>query len=207
MAVFFPRTGRGADDLLDGLVDWNLHLTEAQSEAERSRLYDEQAQHFRAQLQNAHLPADQVVLAEEFLTNGAWLVNHQDPVVEANRFNLLADRLLQLAQKSQSSGNHRRMHRLLRQYNRLLESGTEFNVERAERLGVLDSQNKGPLDHLLVRDPERVQVLASLLVNAPDTSRKEIEHALGIYRKRSRRFRRRKFPGRKGETGREKDSR
>lgn len=201
--LLFPAgQAQGSDDLLDHLVDWNLQLTEAGSEEERSRLYAEKAGPLQAQLKKANLPADQVELAEEFLENGTWLVSHQDPVIEADRFDNLADRLLHQAHTVGTRGNHRRMHRLLQQYNRVLESGTGLNLDRAEKLSVLDNEHQGKLERLVLGDPERMKLLESLKEKVPEASRKEIEKALGIYQKRKGRHHHRKSPGRKGESGR-----
>jgi hypothetical protein len=199
---FSSNSAQGADDLLDHLVDWNLQLTEASTETERNRLYADRVEPFRSQLEGAKLPPEQKSLAKEILANGAWMVDHQDPVVEADRFDNLADRFLQLARTAGKRGNHRCMNRLLHQYNRLLESGIELNVLRAEMLNALDAEHQRKLERLGVRDPERMQVLTSLLETAPDASRKEIEHALGIYHKRRRRSHRRRHSGHKREASR-----
>lgn len=200
------REARAADDLLDRLVDWNLRLTQAQSEAERSRLYHEQAERLRSALDGANLAADQAALAEDFWRNGAWLVAHCDAVAEADRFDSLADRLLQLARAAGTGGNHRRMNRLLRQYNRVLEAGVDLNVERAEALGTLDFEHQRKLERLALRDADRVQQLASLLEATPDASRKEIQRALRLHVKRAENPGRAKHPRRSGEAKQGQDA-
>jgi hypothetical protein len=183
------REAYAEEELLDRLVDWNLRLASAASESERSRLYTDEVGQFRLSLNGIRLPTEQAQLAVDFLKNGAWLVAEQDPLVEADRFDTLADRLLQLARAAGSSNNHRRMHRLLGQYNRLLETGIEVNVERAEAAGTLDFEHQRKLERLALGDAERMQQLASLLTIVPDASRKEIHRALGLHGKHAKKYR------------------
>jgi len=199
------REARAADDLLDRLVDWNLRLTHAASETERGQLYAEQAAQFRQALGVTNLPPEQAQLAADFLDNGAWLVSQQDPVVEADRFDGLADRLLQLARAAGTSGNQRRMQHLLKQYNRVLEAGIEVNVERAEAAGTLDFEHQRKLERLALGDAQRIQQLASLVSIAPDASRKEIQRALGLHRKHAKKYRENR-PGHAGKARRGHDA-
>jgi hypothetical protein len=183
------QEARGAEDLLDRLVDWNIRITDASSEAQRSQLYAEQAGQLRRALDGANLPPEQAKLAADFFENGAWLVSHRDPIVEAGRFDGLADRLLQLARAAGAGSNPKRMHRLLAQYNRVLESGIEVNVDRAEASGTLDFEHQRKLERLALGDGERMQQLAALLNGAPDSSRKDIQRALGIHGTHAKKYR------------------
>jgi len=197
--LLMQREAQAADDLVDRLVDWNLRLTCAESEDERSRIYAEQAEQLRLALDQARLSPDQAEIAEELLRNGAWLVVTHDPVVEADRFDTLADRLLQLARAAESAGNHKRMNRLIRQYSRLLESGIDLNVERAETQKTLDFDHQRKLERLALSDADHMRQLASLLETTPDASRKEIQRALGIHGKHARKPVRAKHPHRAPE--------
>jgi hypothetical protein len=201
------REARATEDLLDRLVDWNLRLSRAPSQAERSQLYLEQADQLRLVLRGAKLPPDQSRLAEDFLENGAWLVQHQEPAVEAGRFDSLADRLLQLARAAGASGNHKRMNRLLGQYNGVLESGIEVNVERAEASGTLDFEHQQKLERLALGDADRIQQLASLLTSTPDASRKEIQRALRLHQKHAKKYPKKNRPGHAGKVKQGRDER
>jgi hypothetical protein len=197
--VVSEREARAADGLVDQLVDWNLDLTLAQSESERNRVYARQAERFRSALSTASLPEEQRSLAQELLENGSWLVTHQDPAAEADRFGSLSEELLQLAQSAGARGNARRMNKLLRQYNRVLESGIDLNVQRAEASNALDGKRRAKLDRLALRDADHLQQLASLWEAAPGAARKEIERAVGLHRDRVRKASQKKRKGMKAE--------
>jgi len=184
---------------LDRLVDWNLQLTCAESESERNRIYAAQAEQLRLALDGTRLAPDQAELAEELLRNGAWLVVHRDAVVEADRFDGLADRLLQLARAAEAAGNHKRMNRLIRQYSCLLESGIDLNMERAAALKTLDFEHQRKLERLALSDADHMRQLAALLETTPDASRKEIQRALGIHGKHAKKPMRAKHPRRAAE--------
>jgi hypothetical protein len=183
--LFSGREAEADDDLMDRLVDWNLQLAEAASPDERERLYSE-AEPLQAAIAAAKLPPEHAALAESFLDNGTWLVSHQDPVFAADRFDGLAGRLLDLARAAGEKGNHKRMKRLLEQYNRVLETGVNPNIESAEASGTLDFEHQKRLEKLTIEDSRRLRQLTSLLDRAPDASRAEIRRALGQEVKRAK---------------------
>jgi hypothetical protein len=171
---------RASDALLDELVDWNLRLTEAESAADRRRLYAERAAQLKSAVDQTEVPADQADLDQALLENGTWLASHRDPMGEATRFDGLADRLLDLAA---DAGEHRRFHqmdRLLKQYNRLMECGINPNVQRAEASGALDFEHQRNVERLALSDEKHLRILTSLLEQAPNASREEIENALKL---------------------------
>jgi hypothetical protein len=179
------REAEAEDDLMDRLVDWNLQLAEAESPDDRRRLYAE-AERLQAAIAAAKLAPEQAALAESFLDNGTWLVSHQDPVFAADRFDGLAERLLDLARTAGEKGNHKRMKRLLQQYNRVLEAGVNPNIESAETSGTLDFEHQKRLEKLTIEDSARLRELTSLLERSPDASRGEIRRALGLQGKRAK---------------------
>lgn len=180
------RQARAADELLDQLVDWNLHLTQAQSEAERSQVYADQAEQLQSAVDSLRVPEEQKTVAQSLLETGAWLAVRRDPIDEADRFHGLADRLLQLARTAEVRGNVRRMDRFLSQYNRVVESGIDVNVDRLEASGALDFEHQRKLERLALRDAQHLRQLATLLETAPGVSRAEIERALRRQKKRAK---------------------
>jgi hypothetical protein len=179
------REAEADDDLMDRLLDWNLQLAEAQSPDERQRLFAE-AEQLRTAITAARLAPEHSALAESFLDNGTWLVSHQDPVFAADRFDGLAERLLDLARTADEKGNHKRMKRLLQQYNRVLEAGVNPNIESADASGTLDFEHQKRLEKLTIADSRRLRQLTALLDRAPDASRAEIRRALGLEVKRAK---------------------
>lgn len=173
------------DDLLDRLVDWNLQIAKSESPHERQRLYAE-AEQLRTAIAAAKLPFEQAALAESFLDNGRWLVSHQDPVFAADRFDGLAEGLLDMAREAGEKRNHKRMKRLLQQYNRVLAAGVNPNIDSAEAAGTLDVEHQKRLEKLTIADSRRLRQLTSLLDHTPDASRGEIRRAMGLHGKRAK---------------------
>lgn len=184
--VFSAQQAQAYDDLLDHLVDWNLRISQAHSQAERIRLYDQQANHLRAMIRKSKFSAEAVAVLNDYFDNGDWLVSHSDPVGEADRFSGLADRLLQLAAATDGARNSKRLNRLLRQYNRVLESGVEVKIAAAEASGAMDFEHQKKLEQLILADPQRIKNLAAILERSPHASRKEIEQAIRTYDKRKK---------------------
>jgi hypothetical protein len=197
--VVSDQQARGDDDLLDRLVDWNLRLTQTESSDDRNRLFQRERNQFDTLLAGPSLATGQLALFQAFVENGRWLAAHHDALTEADRFDSLADRLLQCATEAGTAGNLRRMSRLLTQYNRLLESGVGMNVARVEARGVLDIDHQRRLERFALGDPDRILQLAALLETAPGASRREIYRALGIHGKHAKKNSRAKTPRAKAE--------
>jgi hypothetical protein len=187
-----PRAEASAE-LVDRLLDWNLLLSRANSPEERGSLYAQQASQLRATFESTRMPDEQATLARTLLDDGDWLSAHPDPVGAADRFDGMADRLLELARKASEKHNHRQMNRLLEQYGRVIESGVNPSVAQAEALGSLDFEHQKKLERLMLCDAEHVRQLAALLERAPDASRKQIRRVLNLHKNQGK-----KRPNRKG---------
>ena len=179
-ALLAGREAEAAEELLDGLVDWNLQLTQSQSAPIRAELYHQGEARFQSALARITMPAEHVAVAQRLLENGAWLVDHHDALDEAERFDHLAERLLKLASHASQQGHYRRMDRLLDQYCRVLESGVNPNIELAEDRGALDFLSQRRLERLVLDDPSRVRQLDLLLQRVPKASRNRIRRAMGL---------------------------
>lgn len=177
------------DDPIERLVDWNLRVTQTPSETERQRLCEEEIAQWQTMLSKSRLPEEQRALAVALVENGKWLAANKDPLSAADRFDTLADQLLQQAQAG-SAGNQRRTSRLLAQYDRILETGVSQNVERVDPAGTLNVENQQKLERLTLGDPQRIQKLESMLDKAPRSAKKPIKHALGLHKKHAEKFRR-----------------
>jgi hypothetical protein len=180
--VLGTTDAQASDALLADLVDWNLRLTEAQSEDDRRQLFAEGATRLRSAVNETRQSDEQTELGNALLENGTWLGTHHDPVTEAARFDGLAERLLELACEARRRKAYRQMNRLLEQYNRLKELGINPNVDLAEASGALDFDHQKNLERILLSDKKRLAVLNSLLKETPHASRQEIERALKLQR-------------------------
>jgi hypothetical protein len=177
------RQAEASDDLVDSLLDWNLRLTHADSADLRRQLYAQDGPRLESAVATGHLPAEQSLLAVAMLDNGRWLVDHRDPLDEADRFDDLADHLLRMAHAAEKKGNYQRMNRLLGQYGRAISSGIDLNLDRADTSTARDARHRQKLQRLLSRYDQRTEELAAFGQAAPEPTRKEIQRALKLHQK------------------------
>ncbi len=176
-----PRAS-ASSEVVDSLIEWNLDLAQA-SATERERIYANQAPALRRQVQKTALPREERELAEKLLENGSWLAENDDPMGEADRFNDVADQLLERMNKATLKGNSRELRRLARRYQRVAEVGLDATLEKAQASGALDFERKRKLERVILRDTRRKQALEALLERTPEASRKEIKKELKLNRK------------------------
>jgi hypothetical protein len=177
--VLPPSEARASDEVIERLIDWNLDLAGA-SVADRARL-GERAATFHDDL--GHVRAVDRDLAESLLQNGTWLAAHDDPLGVAERFDTVADQLLDRIQKATDAGERKRSDRLSRQYRHVLERGIDPSVRRVLASPALDFEHQRRVERVLLSDEGRLDKLAALLERAPDASRKEIRKALDLSKK------------------------
>jgi hypothetical protein len=178
------QQANASDELLGSLLDWNLRLTQADSVAERNRLFTEAAPRLESAVSRSSLSEEHSQLAGLMLENGRWMAAHCDPVGEAARFDNLANRLLHLAQTAEQKGRYRRMNRLLQQYNRATESGINLNLERAEAKAASNAEQQQALKRLYTGWDGRTEQLNHIERTAPEPARQEIQRARRFHLKR-----------------------
>jgi hypothetical protein len=176
--LFMSPMQAQAADVVGRLVDLNLDLTQAPL-AERAQLFAHSAEPLKRDLQRADLPAEDRELAEQLLANGSWLVENDDPLAQADRFNDLADRWLDRLDKAATRTDAKEAKRLARQFHRIASVGVHSNVERAEAAGkVNDEKANKRLEKIRQRDAKRLERLSWLAASGPAASHKEIKEAL-----------------------------
>jgi len=178
-----PRTVAASTDVVDRLVDWNLRLAHAPSAEERGRIYSDQASRFADEVEKSSLPDDDRDLVRSLLEKAPTLVREPDPLVEADRFDDLADKLLARMNRAERKGDTRRFDHSAALYKRVAEMGIESKLEVLEASNSLDFDKKRRLERLILRDEGRMNKLVELLERVPDSSRKQIKRALGIKRR------------------------
>jgi hypothetical protein len=177
-----PRATASAE-VVDRLIDWNLDLAQAPSPTERSRIYTEQVDAMRGALRRAKLPGSEQELAEKLLENGSWLAENNDPTAEADRFNDVADKLLERLDAARARGTTKELRRLARSYGRVAKYGIDAKLAKAQASGALNFERKRKLERVILRDAKRRQALEALLERTPEATRKEIKKALKLPRK------------------------
>jgi hypothetical protein len=174
---FFP-THAQASDVVERLVDWNLDLTQAPLE-ERGSLFSHSAGSLKRDVLQSKLSPEDRELAEQLLAIGTWLVENDDPLAQADRFNDLADHLLDRLDKASAKTDAKEAKRMAKHFRRVAQVGVGGNLERAEASGAQrDDKAHTRLERIRQRDARRAEKLAALLAIAPDASQREIRQAL-----------------------------
>jgi hypothetical protein len=155
--LLFPaQKAQAEDDVVERLLDWNLDLSGTPSQAKRSRLYAERAPALQADLHKPDLPHGDRDMAEKLIETAGWLAQHNDPVEEAERFNAIADQLLERLHAAAPHGDERLLARLARRYQRLAEQGIDRNLERAAAAPA-DPERNQRLERVRQRDLRRAE--------------------------------------------------
>jgi hypothetical protein len=184
---------QAADEVVDRLVDLNLELTEARTPEERQRIFAGQAAVLEKQVADARLSEQDRELAKQLLDNAAWMVGHVDPLDEADRFQPVADQLLERLQTAAVKGNGKAAHHWARLYERLSVRGVNANLERAEQSPALSAQKKHHLEKQVLRDEERLEKLETFMQQPPAAAApREVRQALELAAKKPRGHRKKK---------------
>jgi hypothetical protein len=170
-------------DVIEQLVDWNLALSEAPSPADRQRIFDNQHQALQKNLEAAQLNPNEQELANDLFANGAWLARNENPAEELQRFNNLADQLLDQV-KATTPSDALRANRFAKQFRKVNERGIGRNLERVAASKAADPEVKKLVNRILKHDAERAEQIGGLLERSPDMTKKELRHALDLAHKR-----------------------
>jgi hypothetical protein len=167
-------------DVIEQLVDWNLELTEAPTPVERERIFSEKHEKLKVHIKQAKLSDADRELAENLLANGGWLVKNDDPVEELNRFNRVADRVLEKMQLAADKADAIQSERLARQYAKIAERGIDGNLERIKVAKVVDPERKLKIKQMMKEDRDRDVKLLILIEKGSASSQKEVRKALEL---------------------------
>src|SRR5262249_13322569 len=127
-------------DVVERLIEWNLELAQAPSTEERKRLGQKESE-LKAALAEAkaELSQEDRELSEDLLENGVWLISHDDPVAEAERFTKVADKLLSRAdQASTTKGREMEASRFTHHLLCIQKFGVDHSMKRVDKLGPLN---------------------------------------------------------------------
>jgi hypothetical protein len=183
-AILFLRF-RGAnhalaeDATVDRLLDWNLKIADEDSPDMRANIFATQVNEMRSQVDRAALPPDQQQLAARLLENGSWLSSHPDPLAGAERFDDVANLVLDQLHTAAAHDQPAAASRLSRQYNRLKTHGLGPQMKRATPGKLEKLERKKRYDRLVTRSEELDHRLQQILEASPNASRKEIRRQLG----------------------------
>jgi hypothetical protein len=174
-AIFLlrPSESQATPDPFVRLCEWNLELAEAHTPGERNRIYDEQAANLKATLAKAELTLEDREIAETLLANGAFLINNDDPIAEADRFNDIADKLVARIDAAAAAHDEDRIAQLADIYQRVTEVGVDANLERAFQAGAIDNDQKQKMSRTF-----RSHRLAEIMKHNPEAHRKAMRRGM-----------------------------
>jgi hypothetical protein len=182
LSVFFmssPQKAHAEPDVIEKLVDWNLELSESTTPAERERLYSERIELLKTDLAKTKLSDEDRNFAESLLENGRFLTSSTEPLEEADRFNVLADQIVDRTQSAAKRSDTAAAKKNANQYTRIASTGIDAKLEREmAKAAKADEAFKLKMEKLAAREANRLQKLEVIHKNAPDPTRKEIRKML-----------------------------
>jgi hypothetical protein len=178
-ALLMPNRASAAD-LIERLVEWELEMTEAASPAERQRIFAERAGTFQADLRRARLPEEDRALVQYLYDTSAALAQQQGALEDAERFDEVAQRLLERLQSPAGDKPQEEKARVAfaRCYHRVLERGVDANLERAQFNKRLGPRHKRRLERLHKRDHDRGERLERMFEEGPHGAEREVRQEL-----------------------------
>jgi len=169
---------RAESDVIDRMIDWNLKMSEAPTLEERQRLFAEQADSFKADLNELDLSESDRTFADNLMQTGEWLAANDEPVEEADKLNTLADQMVTRAQTSVKPMDEKKTARFVKQYQKVAQS-IEAKVAKAEAKAPADPvEHAKKIEKIEARENKRLETLANLQEKMPDASKKEIKAML-----------------------------
>jgi hypothetical protein len=185
LSVFFmssPQTARADSDVIERLVDWNLELSESTTPADRERLYSERIESLKSDLAKTKLSDEDRSFAESLLENGRFLTSSTEPLEEAERFNVLADQIVDRVNIAATRSDAVAAKKNANQYSRIAATGIDAKLERelakAAKIAKADEAFKQRMEKLEAREMNRLKKLEAIHKNAPDPARKEVRKML-----------------------------
>jgi hypothetical protein len=162
-----------ASEVVRSLLDFNLDLSAAPGEERRLR-YGRQVDELRRRSERADLSPEDRRLVELLLAAAHGTAADEDPLDQADRFNDIADQLLDRLERMQEGTQPRR--ELQQRYELLAARGIRDNLARAAAGDEPDPQRRGRIEKAAGR-ARRHTVLESLKDRLPPPARKALEEA------------------------------
>ena len=172
-------------DVIDQLIDWNLDLSEAASPVDRQRIFADKHEKLKRVLGSAKLDSADRQLAEHLLANGTWLAQNEDLGEELQRFNSMADELLERV-KNAAESDRLRSDRYAKQFRKVNERGIDPAMDRLASIKNADPERRKLINRILKHDKDRAKQIDEILEKSPDITKKELGEALEVARKRGK---------------------
>ena len=176
--LMLPGSPRTPDQLFERLINLNLELAQTPALHDRDRLFAEHVEDLKVELARANLSDDDRLVAHQLIDASDWLTKNDDPMAKAERFNDLADRLVDRFDVLTATGGIAQVERFADTYRRLAILGVEANQEQALAAGNLDRDQKKKLAWLQQRDEARATKLEQIIAHKPEPMRKAFHRGM-----------------------------
>jgi uncharacterized repeat protein (TIGR01451 family) len=166
--------------LIEKLIDWNLELAQAESAAERERIYARQEATFTKAIRKSNLSKEDRKLAGLLMESGISLAQASDPMGQAEVLSEVDDQLVERLQTAAQGRNQEAVDRFAKLHGKVSKRGVEARMAKLHESSALDFEHERRLEKIVLRDSKRMQTLIDLLERNPDISRKEIRQELNL---------------------------
>jgi len=186
LAASGASRAQAAEVTVDRLLEWNLNLAEAETPDKRSQIYVQSAPALQVALSRNAMPPDQKQLADKLMANGAWLSSNSDPLDSAERFDEVADLILNHLQTATTAKQAKAAARLAHQYDHIVQRGLGPQLKRAQSVPLDKPERKRRYDRLVSRNAELDRRMKQLMDRAANPSPKEIRKQSKVESKANR---------------------
>lgn len=170
--------GQGAPDVVDRLIDWNLDIAQAKKFEERNRIYSQQESDLKATLASAELPQEDRSLADAIMDTSIWLTKNDEPVATAERYNEIAEKLVDRLIAATANRDETRIVKLADAYRRLADRGVEPSFVQAVASKDLDAADKKKLAQVVNQEETRSQRIEQMIERNPAPSSKALRRGI-----------------------------
>ncbi|MBI2803517.1 MAG: hypothetical protein HYX68_00860 [Planctomycetes bacterium] len=165
-------------DVVESLIDWNLDIAKAPPFEERGRIYSEKVASLKITMAKTDLKPTERELADSILETSTWLTKNDEPVAKAERFDEIADKIVERLATLTESRDETRVVKLADAYRRMAEQAVEPSFVQAVGVAKLGAGDKKKLEQVVKHDELRARKLEQIIERNPHPSGKWIRRGI-----------------------------
>lgn len=169
---------------VDRLVEWNLQLADTASLEERQVLYDVNVGQFRQLADKEPAGSEDSPLMRTLLDNGAWLCRNNDPLAEAEKFNVVADVLVDQLAAVAGRSDDETLRKIANRYEAVEEKAINASLRKAARENKADNDRIKKIDNVLRHCADRQKRMEKMAEKMSGAPKKETQRILDNSRQR-----------------------
>ena len=169
---------------IEVIVEWNLKLVQADTPAERRKVYEASAGLLDQYVVSAPLTSDDRKRAGELIEKGAFLKDNEDPLAEADHFSGVADLLVKKMDLT-ADASPETMDKLSHTYLSVVDNGIEKNLDRAQAAAKDNPAGQNKIARIDQRNALLMDRVEALVEKHPTSSPPQLQRALAHQRQKS----------------------